>query len=378
MREIKLLGKLPDPFLKDDGTRVSPQEWKEYKKELLEKIVDFEYGGMPPRPEVVRFERLNMVYRGESRLPTHYRIFAGTKEKQLSFVLELYIPYIEGVSTWNMNGYVETENYPVILTGDGCYPNNMDDESRQEILKRGFVAARFNRCEIANDVKNSREGGIHEIYEGNYSDISAWAWGYMVCMDVIEQLPFLNEKEVAITGHSRGGKTVLLAGALDERFKYVCPNNSGCHGAVSHRCVVTHQGDADVKTETVTDMIKNFPTWLGEKLVSYENKLDELPYDMHYFGAMIAPRFYMQCEGLQDYWINPVGAWHNFMAVKECYKYLGCEENAVAWFRPGEHRHTFPDYYEFIDFMDRAMHGLEVKDHLKTNPYPEIEKNFDW
>jgi len=197
-------------------------------------------------------------------------------------------------------------------------------------------------------------------------------------MDVFEKMPFIDETEVGITGHSRGGKTVMLAAATDERIKYVCINNSGCHGAVSHRCVVTEQGEIQRPSERISDMVKNLPTWLGKKLWEYADREQDLPYDMHYFGAMIAPRFYLQNEGMQDYWINPIGAWQNFMAVKECYKYLGCEENAGAWFRAGGHRHLLPDYVTFLDFMDNAKKNRPLAEHLKINPYPEIERNFDW
>ncbi len=58
MRDITIYGKLPDSFKKEDGTRVTPEEWYTYKKELLEKIVDIEYGGMSPSPEVVKIEQL--------------------------------------------------------------------------------------------------------------------------------------------------------------------------------------------------------------------------------------------------------------------------------------------------------------------------------
>ena len=153
---------------------------------------------------------------------------------------------------------------------------------------------------------------------------------------------------------------------------------SGCHGAVSHRCVVTEQGELNMRNERISDMFENFPTWMGPKLREYVDNEQNLPYDMHYFGAMIAPRFYLQNEGMQDYWINPIGAWQNFMAVKECYKYLGCEENAGAWFRAGGHRHELPDFVTFLDFMDNARKNLPLAEHLKINPYPEIEKNFDW
>ena len=373
MSKVEFLGKMPSPFIRDDGTKVSLKEWETYKYELLEKIVDIEFGGMPPKPEIVKFETLNMVHRGI--FPNCYRIQAGTKEKQLTFILDICVPVNEKISRYKIE---DNEKFPVLLCGDGCYPT-MDVKVKEEALKRGYITASFNRLEIANDVKASREGGIYDIYpDMDFTDISAWAWAYSVCMDVFEQMSFVDEKEVGITGHSRGGKTVMLAAATDERIKYVCINNSGCHGAVSHRCVVTEQGELNMRNERISDMFENFPTWMGPKLREYVDNEQNLPYDMHYFGAMIAPRFYLQNEGMQDYWINPIGAWQNFMAVKECYKYLGCEENAGAWFRAGGHRHEFPDFVTFLDFMDNARKNLPLAEHLKINPYPEIEKNFDW
>jgi hypothetical protein len=376
MMEIKTYGKLPDPFKKEDGTRMTPEEWKEYRKELKEKIVDIQFGGMPPKPEYLRIEPLNNFFRG--RTAAWYKIYVGTKEKHISFTLELHMPYVEvpGNSVFN---FAEGEKYPVILTGDGCYLN-MSNEVIKEINDRGYIAARFNRLELANDIRTApKEGGIHDIYDGDYTDISAWAWGYMACMDVFEQIPFVDETEVAIVGHSRGAKTTMLAAAVDERIKYVCVNSACCNGAVSQRCEVTGLGDeGNLRTETLKDQLRTFPKWSGKKLSEYADRIDELPYDMHYFGAMVAPRFYMQCEGMQDYWGNPMGAWMNFAAVKECYKYLGCEDNAGAWFKIGDHEHGYKEYMEFLDFVDRSRNGLPLREHLKINPYPEMDKNFDW
>ena len=333
MREVIFHGKMPDPFLKPDGNRVTPEQWPEYKQRIRDMVVDIGFGGMPPRPEVVEFEFLNTFRRGDPGHETSnwIRIHAGTKEKQLTFCLELCVPYVEGISPADLYAPLTAdEKYPIILTGDGCY-YNMEQDVVQEANRLGFIAAKFNRLEIANDsgaVRN--QGAIYELYPGDYSAISAWAWGYMVCMDVFEKLSYTDETEVAITGHSRGGKTVLLAAAVDERIKYVCPNNSGTHGANSYRVEVPVQPGVPRRTETIKDTLTNLASWTGTKLEQYRDCVEELPYDNHYFGALIAPRYYLQCEGMQDYWINPIGAWENFMAVKECYRYLGCEDHAGA------------------------------------------------
>lgn len=377
MRKIDLLAPMPDPFLKADGTRVTPEEWPEYKKALRDKIVQMEYGGLPPRPEVLEIQQLTVPVRGHTS--GWYKIFAGTKEHQVSFILELAVPWVPGKAPGITAPFEEGEKYPVLLTGDMCY-HNMESDTIAEANRRGYIAARFNRLELANDVKRNREGGLYDVYPDNkdFTDIAAWAWGYITCMDVFEKLSFVDATEVGITGHSRGGKTVLLAAVMDERIKYVCPNNSGCHGCASYRCVVTGQGEREARSERLADMLDAFPTWMGPALSDYRDREEELPYDMHFFGAMIAPRYYLQCEGMQDYWINPIGSWQTFAAVKECFRYLGCSDHAGAWFRPGEHRHKLPDFTQFLDFMDRARKGLPLAEHLQINPYPDVEKNFHW
>lgn len=364
MRTVEFFGKMPDPFRKADGTRMTKDEWIEKKDEIRKFVVDMEYGGMPPRPEFLEVETLNNEPI-PGRVGVWYRVKAGKPDKYVTFILEV-IPNDK-----------EKGKCPVLLTGDGCY-SNLESDTIKEAYDRGYAVAKFNRLEFANDTKE-RKGPLYDVYPEypDFTAISAWAWGYTVCMDVFSQIDFVDETEVGITGHSRGGKTVLLAAAVDERIKYVCPNNSGCHGAVSHRCSVLGLGWAG-KTERISTMVEMFPTWMGPKLWNYIDKEEELPYDMHYFGALIAPRYYLQCEGMQDYWINPIGAWQNFAAVKACYRYLGCEEHAGAWFRPGFHRQKLPDFIQFLDFMDRARAGEGLSEHLKVNPYPEIEKNFDW
>src|SRR5438132_6671110 len=54
-----------------------------------------------------------------------------------------------------------------------------------------------------------------------WGTISAWAWGISRCLDYFETDKSVNARQVAITGASRLGKTVLCAGAQDERVAAV-------------------------------------------------------------------------------------------------------------------------------------------------------------
>lgn len=365
---FEILGKLPDPFCREDGTRMTPDEWYENRGQLFRRICAIEFGEMPPRPEVVRVMRLTAGRKdGKANI---YKVWAGTAEKQLSFLLDVYTPAgpIDG-----------STKYPVMLTGDGCYMN-CESDTVEAAHQRGIAVARFNRLEFANDDKTAgRVAGLYEIYP-EYTDftaIAAWAWGYMTAVDALEQIPQIDATNVGITGHSRGGKTVLLAGAADQRIKFVCPNGSGTHGATSYRVRETGYG-AHGRTEELADMFQNFPHWMGEGLREYIGRETELPYDMHFFGALIAPRYYLQCEGMQDYWCNPKSAWLNACAVKAAFRYLGCEDHAAAWFRPGPHRQKLPDFTVLLDFMASKLKGAPTAEHLQINPYPDFPVEIDW
>ena len=52
-------GELPDPFARQDGSRItSRHEWPALCREWRDRIVDMEYGGMPPAPERITVETL--------------------------------------------------------------------------------------------------------------------------------------------------------------------------------------------------------------------------------------------------------------------------------------------------------------------------------
>ncbi len=56
-------------------------------------------------------------------------------------------------------------------------------------------------------------------------------------VDYLHTLSNVDTKHIAATGHSRGGKAVLLAGALDERIALTAPNDAGCMGTGCTRLI---------------------------------------------------------------------------------------------------------------------------------------------
>ena len=84
-----------------------------------------------------------------------------------------------------------------------------------------------------------------------------------------------------MTGSSRLGKAALLAGARDERFAVVAPNQTGGGGAP----LAKRFFGENVSTET-----KIFPHWYCPAYRRYAENEAEMPFDQHWLLACVAPR----------------------------------------------------------------------------------------
>lgn len=358
-----VLAKLPDPLLLADGTRAEGLSgWEAVKAAKLSAHVDLVYGGMPPAPEDFSIQPLHTP--GPGRMNS-YQLQVRTPHGALSFVMQLTRPAQEG-------------RCPVVLTGDGCY-RNMSDEVVAEINRRGMIAATFNRTVLAADIKGvGRDYGLYPLYPSlPFGALSAWAWGYSRCVDALATLDFVDAGQIGISGHSRGGKTTLLAGATDERIAVVHANNSGAGGTGSWRYQMKStdpNASPHDRSEVLSDLIRNLPFWFGPELPAYVGREEELPYDQFLLEAAVAPRKMLDTQGLADIWANPAGAMQTHLAAREIFSLYGAPQNIRILYREGGHGHGLVDYCALLDFMqDRPADATQWQ-----NPYAGMKKAFDW
>lgn len=351
---------LPDMFTFEDGRKVmSPADWRNRRIELIELIQQIEYGFIPPAPAHVHGEEL-----GHQSLPALggykrcFRLVTGS-QPTLQFHLDIYLPPGAGP-------------FPVILNGDGCWPI-LTDDIRRDVLQRGYLLAVFDRCEIVPDAAcPKRDCGLYATYPDlDFGALAAWAWGYQRCVDFLIGLEIVKKEQIAITGHSRGGKCVLLAGATDERIALTAPNNSGCGGAGSYYW----QGE---KSETMADILHNFPYWFCPRLQDYLGHEDQLPFDQHSLKALVAPRAFLSTEALGDLWANPTGTWQTHRAAQEVYRYLGVADQIGAWYRPGGHDHGRKDWATLLDFADWRFRQVQPTQNFNDNPFPDLMSHSAW
>src|SRR5690606_30026331 len=103
--------------------------------------------------------------------------------------------------------------------------------------------------------KNYEADGEHD-----WGAIAAWAWGLHRMVDFLEKEKDIDKKKIAVVGHSRLGKTALLAAAFDERIALVIPSQAGCGGTSPARGKIG---------ESVKRINTSFPHWFCDEFKKF-------------------------------------------------------------------------------------------------------------
>jgi len=193
------------------------------------------------------------------------------------------------------------------------------DWSVEDALKSGFALVTACYCEIEPDDPNQTSEGA----------ISTWAWGLSRIMDVLLEDARFDSNRIGVTGHSRLGKTALLAAAFDERFAFCAPVQSGCGGAAPSRGVVG---------ESVEQITNRFPHWFSPEFASFAGCENDLPFDQHELLAMVAPRPLLVANASGDLWANPEGQAEALRQAERVYTFLGASDRTFEFLRPGGHQ----------------------------------------
>ena len=186
----------------------------------------------------------------------------------------------------------------------------------------------------------------------------------MRVMDYLETCDDVEQSHVGIVGHSRGGKTALLAGALDQRFALVAPNGSGCGGA---GCFRIEEGD--VETLEIITRPNRFGYWFHPRLREFAGRENELPIDQHFLKALVAPRALICTDALEDEWANPTGNRATSRAAQKVFDLLSARHRNGLHFREGGHDLTEKDWTAILDFADWHFRGKKPKTTTKFRQF---------
>ncbi len=346
----------PDLLTHNDGAAVTGATWPLRRRELYDAIVPHEYGGLPPPgtgTEALLLGSQTLRDSGVRHQVYEVRtVFAEGGEH--SFPLRLWLPPGDGP-------------FPVVLNGDGCW-RYFDDAMVSQVVRRGYAAASFDRTWTAADNRSLyRRTGLYRLFpEAPFGALAAWAWAYHRCVDALTELAPLCADQVAITGHSRGGKAVLLAGATDDRVALVNPNDSGIGGSGLNRWKAAG-------AEVVDDFIRvGSIFWFGPAWAEYQHRDRALPYDQHFLHALVAPRALLVNEAYGDPGANPPGSYAACQAALRVYDLLSAGEQLGWAVRDGVHGHQPEDFAALLDFADWRFRGVRCARSFQRQAFVDL------
>ena len=283
----------------------SAKDFSKKQDKIRKLLADRQYGEIPPKPEHMKVEitstldnfacgkavlnHLNFIFEADGKVFSFpaISVIPKTCKKHPAFV---YIGFESGEG----GKYMPTE----------------------EIVERGFALFAFDYKNVTSDDGDFKTGVAKYLVKSRRKNtapgkIALWAWAAMRVMDYVETLcDVIDLENVAVIGHSRLGKTALLAGGHDERFAYVISNDSGCAGAALERGKVGERYDV---------ISRVFPYWFCPAFNRDVASGSDFPFDQNFLTSLSVPRHLIIGSAIEDVWSDPASEFLNLASLVPVY-----------------------------------------------------------
>ncbi|HEY7351240.1 MAG TPA: acetylxylan esterase [Terriglobales bacterium] len=373
--------KLPDPLRLSNGKEVkAAQDWVlKRRPELLEIFNREIYGRQPVHTPKVNWEVVSTTKEENGGVQVITKKLVGHVDNSSYPAIKVDIQLTLSTPA-NAKGPVpvimELALSPEVLAQlKKRYPQFFTAENgptwQQQVLAKGWGYAEYIPTSVqADNAEGLTEGIIGLCNKGqprkldDWGVIRAWAWGASRALDYFESDKAVDAKRVGIEGHSRYGKTALVAMAYDPRFAIGYISSSGESGAKLYRRNFGEQ---------VGNIAGGEYYWMAGNFIKYDGPLTEndLPIDAHELIALAAPRpLFISAGSVEkgDAWVDPKGMFSAAVAAGPVYRLLGKKDLGTSDFPPIEttlingdiafRQHTGghtpgPNWPTFIEFAAR-------------------------
>ncbi|GLW65182.1 hypothetical protein Arub01_34260 [Actinomadura rubrobrunea] len=295
--------RLPDPFRKIDGTRITAKsDWRCRRAEIKDLAERTVYGRKPPKPDSVTGTvtsnsiTVNVTHQGRS----------------VGFSASVQLPSGTGP-------------FPAVIVLGGFGADTAT------IRAAGAAVINYDPLAVGREgtPRSNKQGAFYSIYGSSSSTglLAAWAWGASRIIDVIEQSggSILKADAMGVTGCSRYGKGAFVTGAFDQRIALTMPIEPGSAGLPIFRGIPGESGAQPLSSAY------NEQPWLGDAFGSYTGNPTALPVDTHEVVGMIAPRGLFIMENPHIDWLAARSGSVAALAGAEVYKALGAGDNITYW-----------------------------------------------
>jgi hypothetical protein len=397
---------LPDPLREKSGKPVtSPGQWWKVRRPAI--VADFDrevLGRTPPNLPSVTWEVVSTRRELVGGVPVLTKHLAGHVDNssypQISVVIDATlttpakapgpVPVMMEIAFGQQFLAATVKSLPEMQPGG---PGNEGPAWQEQVIRKGWGYAILSPTSFqADDGAGLTEGIIGLVNKGqprgveDWGCLKAWAWGASRLLDYLETDKRVAARQVGLEGHSRFGKTALVAMAYDPRFAILYASSSGEGGAKLYR---------HIYGEPLSHLMNaRLYQWMAPNLMKYAGPLSpaDLPVDNHELIALCAPRPVFVGAGLStpngpgkprgDGWADPRGMFLAEVAAGPVYRLLGAKDLGSKEFPPlgtalsgGElafREHPFghtpaPNWPAFLEFAGRYLHSPQA---AKKPQYP--------
>lgn len=227
----------------------------------------------------------------------------------------------------------------------------------ERYLDAGLAYASFSGAGFIPDRNGPAQATMAALEAGPppTSALMGWAFAYHAVAKELSLDPRIDARAVAAMGHSRYGKSALIAAAWSDQVDAAIAHQSGFAGAAS---VQSETG------ETLRRMARSYPHWVRPGLLA-DLEAGRMPQvDQHMLMAAAAPKPLFLGNARRDVWSDPNSTYRMARAAGEVYAQSGLngligrglldfhpEAEISYWLRGGGHSVVSRDIDAFIDFM---------------------------
>ena len=385
--KANLYPNLPDPLVLNNGKRVTtPQIWSTERRPEIVELFDREIlGRTPPHTPTVTWELKSTVHEKTGDVPVLTKTLIGhvdnSVDQQITVNIDLTlttpadargpVPVIIEYGLSQEFLAMIAKRFPQFAQQAQQHPT-----WQEQVLAKGWGYAEYIPTSVQEDNGAGLTKGIIGLVNkgqprnlDDWGTLKAWGWGASRCLDYFETDKDVDARQVGLEGHSRYGKSVLVAMAYDPRFAISYVSSSGEGGAKLYRHVFGEQvGNVAAANEF---------HWMAANFLKYAGPLNpgDMPVDNHELIALCAPRPVFISGGsldTEERWIDPKGMFMAAVAAGPVYRLLGKKDLGTTDFPPmgtplidgdiafRQHSagHTpGPNWPTFLTFAGRYLHA---------------------
>jgi hypothetical protein len=344
--------KLPDPFTKFDGTKVTTKaQWTCRAQEIFDAFQKYELGTKDPSESTV-----TGTFASNS-----ITVSVSAGGKSISFSASIKYP-----------------------SGTGPFPAIIAIGGSSLPIPASVATINFGNDAIAAQ-QNSNSHGTGKFFDlfgksATAGALTGWAWGVSRLIDALEKTPtaMIDTKRLGVTGCSRNGKGAFIVGALDNRIALTLPQESGSGGAACWR-ISDSQKAAGKNIQTAGEIVGE-NAWFSPTFNTWATKITQLPVDHHELAALTVPRGLFAIENDID-WLGPMSTTACMQVGQQIYKAYGVPE-AFGFSLVGGHSHCqFPSSQQadLTTYINKYLLGTgSISQVSKSSVSPKLSDYYSW